>query len=164
MAARWSVLVGAVLSAAIATAAPASAGTGGPPGGPLDLGPSGLPESRTVQAIQPGVTLTQIKRGAPATDAVWVVEMSIPGGASSPDPDAPPRAIQDQATAEAFAATLTNAGFPAEAQGVLHPGAADVPAGVLGFRVRLRTTFPTQEAAAAEVARLSAAGLYGRAG
>src|SRR4051794_11848788 len=38
MAARWSVIVGALLSAAIATAAPASAGTGGPPDGPLNLG------------------------------------------------------------------------------------------------------------------------------
>jgi hypothetical protein len=163
MAARWSVIVGALLSATIATAAPASAGTGGPPDGPLNLGAPGLPESRTVQAIEPGVTLTQIKRGAPDPTAVWVVEMSIPGGASSPDPDAPPRAIQDQATAEAFAARLTDAGFAADAQSVQHPGAADVPAGVIGFRVRLHTTFATQEAAAAEVARLTAAGFTGRA-
>jgi hypothetical protein len=163
MAARWSVIVGALLCAAIATVAPASAGTGGLPHGPLDLGPPGLPESRTVQSIQPGVTLTRITRGAPDPAAVWVVEVSIPGGASSPDPDAPPRSIQDQSTAEAFAARLADAGFPAEAQSVQQPQVADVPAGVLGYRVRLRTTFPTHDAASAEVARLSAAGFPGRA-
>jgi hypothetical protein len=163
MAARWSVIVGAFLSAVIAIAAPASARTAGPPQGPLDLGPSGLPESRTVQSIQPGVTLTRITRGAPDPAAAWVVELSIPGGASSPDPDAPPRAIQDQSTAAAFAARLSDAGFPAEAQGVAQPQVADVPAGVLGYRVRLRTPFATMEAASAEVARLSAAGFSGRA-
>jgi hypothetical protein len=146
-----------------ATAAPASAGTGHGRPQLLDLGPSGLLESRTVQAIEPGVTLTRITRGAPDPAAVWVVEMNIPAGAASPDPDAPPRSIQDQSSAEAFAARLTDAGFPAEAQSVEQPNTADVPAGVLGYRVRLRATFPTQEAASAEAARLSAAGFSGRA-
>jgi len=116
-----------------------------------------------VHSIEPGVTLTRITRGTPDPAAVWVVEMNIPGGASSPDPDAPPRSIQDQASAEAFAARLTEAGFPAEAQSVHQPQTADVPAGVLGYRVRLRATFPTQAGASAEVARLSAAGFSGRA-
>jgi hypothetical protein len=116
-----------------------------------------------VQAIQPGITLTRITRGAPDPAAVWVVEMNIPGGASSPDPDAPPRSIQDQSSAETFAARLTDAGFPAQAHRVQQPQTADVPAGVLGYRVRLRATFPSQAAAAAEVARLAAAGFSGRA-
>jgi hypothetical protein len=160
-AARWIAVLVAVLCAA--TAGPAAAGTHAGPPRPLDLGPAGLPESRTVEAIQPGVTLTRITRGAPDPTAVWVVEMNIPGGASSPDPDAPPRSIQDQASAETFAARLSAAGFPAEAQSVLQPQTADVPAGVLGYRVRLRATFATQAEAAAEVARLSAAGFSGRA-
>jgi hypothetical protein len=160
MAARWAAILAVLLCAATAAAGPASAGTGD---GPLDLGPSGLPEGRTVQSIQPGVTLTRITRGAPDPAAVWVVEMNIPGGASSPDPDAPPRSIQDQSSAETFAARLSDAGFPAEAQSVEQPQTADVPAGVLGYRVRLRATFPTQAAASAEVARLSAAGFSGRA-
>jgi len=163
MAGRLLALLAALLCAASATAASASAGTGNGPPGPLDLGPAGLPESRTVQSLQPGVTLTRIVRGAPDPTAVWVVEMNIPGGASSPDPDAPPRSIQDQASAETFAARLTAAGFPADAQSVEQPQTADVPAGVLGYRVRLRATFPTQAEAAAEVARLSAAGFSGRA-
>jgi Phosphodiester glycosidase/SPOR domain len=116
-----------------------------------------------VQSIQPGVTLTRITRGAPDPGAVWVVEVNIPGGATSPDPDAPPRSIQDQPSAEAFAARLTEAGFPSEAQRVEQPQTADVPAGVLGYRVRLRAAFATQAAASAEVARLSAAGFSGRA-
>ena len=163
VAARWAAILAALLCAATAAAASASAGTGDGRPGPLDLGPSGLPESREVQSIQPGVTLTRITRGAPDPAAVWVVEVSIPGGASSPDPDAPPRSIQDQPSAEAFAARLADAGFPAEAQSVQQPQTADVPAGVLGYRVRLRATFPTQAAASAEVARLSAAGFSGRA-
>jgi Phosphodiester glycosidase len=143
-----------------AVAAPASAGT---VDRPLDLGPSGLTESREVQPIQPGVTLTRITRGAPDPAVAWVVEVNIPGGESSPDPDAPPRSIQDQSSAEVFAGRLTEAGFPAAAQAVRQAQTADVPAGVLGYRVRLRAAFPTREAASAEVARLSAAGFSGRA-
>jgi hypothetical protein len=163
MAARWAAILAALLCAATAPVASVSAGTGDGPPGPLDLGPSGLPESREVQSIQPGVTLTRITRGAPDPAVGWVVEVNIPGGASSPDPDAPPRSIQDQSSAEAFAALLTDAGFPSEAQRVQQPPTADVPAGVLGYRVRLRAAFPTQAAASAEVARLSAAGFSGRA-
>jgi hypothetical protein len=163
MAARWAAILAALLCAAAASVASASAGTGDGRPGPLDLGPSGLPESREVQSIQPGVTLTRITRGAPDPAAGWVVEVNIPGGASSPDPDAPPRSIQDQSSAEAFAARLTDAGFPSEAQTVRQPQMADVPAGVLGYRIRLRAAFGTQAAASAEVARLSAAGFSGRA-
>jgi hypothetical protein len=162
-AARCAAILAALLCAATATAASAWAwsGDGRPP--PLDLGPPGLPESREVQPIQPGVTLTRITRGAPDPAAVWVVEVNIPGGGSSPDPDAPPRSIQDQSSAEAFAARLTDAGFPSDAQRVEQPQTADVSAGVLGYRVRLRPAFPDQTAAAAEVARLTAAGFSGRA-
>src|SRR3954451_3906117 len=157
---RQTVLTAALACAAMAGAAPAWAGAGGRP---LDLGPSGLPETRTVRPIEPGVTWTQIRRGAPDPAASGVVETSIPGGPSSPDPDAPPRSIQDRATAEAFAARLTAAGFPADAQAVLQPRTADVPAGGLGYRVRLRGTLPKKDAGTAEAGRLSAAGFTGRA-
>lgn len=152
---RWVAILAAWLCAA--TAGTAWAQTG------LDLGPTDLPESRAVQPIEPGVTLTRITRGAPDPTAAWVVEMNIPGGASSPDPDAPPRSIQDAASAESFASRLTDAGFPAQAQPVQQARTADVPAGVLGDRVRLRATFATQAGAAAEVARLAAGGFSGRA-
>jgi hypothetical protein len=63
--ARWLAILAVLLCAAAATPASASAGTGGA-AGPLDLGAPGLPESRTVQSIQRGVTLTRIRR-APRT-------------------------------------------------------------------------------------------------
>ena len=67
---------------------------------PLPLGPAGLPESRTTTELAPGVTLTHIVRGAPDAGTPWVVEVSIPSTTSSPDPDAPPRSVQDRASAE----------------------------------------------------------------
>ena len=130
---------------------------------PLDLGPAGLVETRSVETVQPGVTLTRITRGAADPVVRWVVEVSIPGGSTSPDPDAPPRAVQDEASARAHAARLTAAGFPAQAQRVDQPEVADVPAGVLGWRVRLERTFASQAEASAENARLVAAGFAGRA-
>ena len=171
----WVATVGTILlGAATAVAAPASAtpaGHGAPEPAasatlaaqPLDLGPAGLAETRTVKQVEPGVTLTQITRGAPDPAVRWVVEINIPSGAGSPDPDAPPRAIQDEASAHATADALTAAGFPAEAQQVMQPAVADVPAGVLGWRVRLTTTFATQADANAAVASVTAAGFSGRA-
>jgi hypothetical protein len=130
---------------------------------PLELGPVGLGETRSVETVQPGVTLTRITRGTADPAVRWVVEVSIPGGSSSPDPDAPPRAVQDEASARAHAARLSAAGFAAQAQRVDQPAAADVPAGVLGWRVRLTQTFSSQAGASAETARLVAAGFAGRA-
>ncbi|MEO6412084.1 MAG: phosphodiester glycosidase family protein [Pedococcus sp.] len=157
--------LGTVLLAAagLAPSAGASATGAHPRQGPLDLGPAGLVETRTTEAVQPGVTLTRITRGAADPAVRWVVEVSIPGGSSSPDPDAPPRAVQDEASARAHADRLTTAGFPAQAQQVDQPAVADVPAGVLGHRVRLTQTFSTQAEASAETARLVAAGFAGRA-
>ncbi len=145
-----------------AASPPSRAGVGTAPA-PLDLGPAGLAESRTSREVQPGVTWTRIVRGAADPAVRWVVEVSIPSGSTSPDPDAPPRAIQDEASAVAFAAQLTAAGFPARAERVLQPATADVPAGELGWRVRLERTFSTQAEANAESARLRAAGFSGRA-
>jgi hypothetical protein len=153
----------ALASAPVYAASPPSrAGVGTAPA-PLDLGPAGLAESRTSREVQPGVTWTRIVRGAADPAVRWVVEVSIPSGSTSPDPDAPPRAIQDEASAVAFAAQLTAAGFPARAERVLQPATADVPAGELGWRVRLERTFSTQAEANAESARLRAAGFSGRA-
>jgi hypothetical protein len=149
-----------LLGAAAAVPHGAAAASGATP--PLDLGPAGLAETRTVQVVQPGVTHTTIRRGTADPSVRWVVEVSIPGGASSPDPDAPPRAIQDEASARTHAAKLDAAGFPAQAQQVLQPAVADVAAGVLGWRVRLTETFATKAAADAAAARLAGAGFSGR--
>lgn len=168
--APYALIAVAALCAA-ATAAPAvSAAAAGPAGAPtaqtpppLDLGPSGLTETRTVSTIEPGVTLTHIVRGMADPSVRWVVEASIPSSGTSPDPDAPPQSIQDEASAQAYATKLTAAGFPATAQRVMQPATTDVSAGVLGWRVRLDPTYGTQADASAEVAHLASAGFTSHA-
>ena len=128
----------------------------------LPLGPAGLPETRTTTTIEPGVTLTRIVRGAYDTLTPWVVELSIPATGTSPDPDAPARSVQDRASADDLVRRLDAAGFDAQSQPVTQPAVADVPAGVIGYRVRARSTFASSTDAAAYVARLKAAGFTAR--
>ncbi|MGZ4442321.1 MAG: phosphodiester glycosidase family protein [Nocardioidaceae bacterium] len=123
----------------------------------LDLGPSDLPETRSTTRLQPGVTLTRITRGSTDPALHWTLELAIPATSSSPDPDAPPRSISDQASAEAEADRLRGEGFPARVEAVQQPADADVPAGTLGYRVR-SGSYPTKQDADAANARLAAAG------
>src|SRR3954449_7693634 len=109
---------------ATATAAPAAGRPHHPPHGtehvrPLPLGERGLAETRTTRALQPGVTLTRIVRGHPDPDHVWTVEVSIPGGSTSPDPDAPPTALKDEGSAREAAAALRALGFDARVEEVV---------------------------------------------
>ncbi|MEU3659864.1 phosphodiester glycosidase family protein [Streptomyces sp. NPDC032940] len=129
----------------------------------LPLGPAGLPETRTTTTLQPGVTLTRIVRGN-ATDPSlhWTVEASIPGGDTSPDPDAPPTALKDEASADELAAALTGDGFAARVERVTTERTADYTGGTLGWRVRIGT-FTSQSAAATERTRLLSAGYTGSA-
>jgi len=131
-------------------------------GGVLPLGSPDLPETRSTTTLQPGVTLTRIVRGAFDPSTPWVVELSIPSSTSSPDPDAPPRSVQDPASAEALVQRLRAAGFAAQAQAVRQPAVADVPAGVIGYRVRLTERFTSKADADQAVAQLKAAGFSGR--
>ncbi|MEV1021318.1 phosphodiester glycosidase family protein [Streptomyces sp. NPDC050264] len=128
----------------------------------LPLGAADLTESRTTRTLQPGVTLTRIVRGAEAPALVWTVEVSIPGGATSPDPDAPPAALKDRASADALVTDLRADGFDARAEDVVTPAVADFAGGSLGWRVRVGR-FGSDTAATAERARLSAAGYTGAA-
>ncbi|MDI6516773.1 phosphodiester glycosidase family protein [Streptomyces coelicoflavus] len=129
----------------------------------LPLGPAGLPETRTTTTLQPGVTLTRIVRGNTDDPALhWTVEVSIPGGDTSPDPDAPPTALKDRASADELAAELRRDGFEARAEEVTTPATADYRGGTLGWRVRIGT-FDAQTAATAERTRLRAAGYSGSA-
>jgi hypothetical protein len=123
----------------------------------VDVGPSDLPETRRTKTIQPGVTLTRIARGASDATLFWTNEIAIPATSSSPDPDAPPRSISDRASAEAEANRLQAKGFTARVEEVDQPQTADVPAGVLGYRVRVGH-FAGQADADANKARLAAAG------
>jgi len=123
----------------------------------LPLGPRGLAETRTIETLQPGVTLTTITRGAPDPANTWTVEVAIPGGGNDPDPDAPPTAIADRAHAEGLAAGLTQAGFAPRVEDVTTPRLADFAGGSLGFRVRVGN-HPTKAAADAALAQVRAAG------
>ncbi|MEV6106487.1 phosphodiester glycosidase family protein [Streptomyces sp. NPDC051940] len=128
----------------------------------LPLGPAGLTETRTTETLQPGVTLTRIVRGADAPALTWTVELAIPGGAGSPDPDAPPTALKDQVSAQELRAELVAGGFAARAEEVVTPEVADYAGGTLGWRVRVGE-FATQTAANAERTRLRNAGYTGSA-
>ncbi|MFI7346282.1 phosphodiester glycosidase family protein [Streptomyces sp. NPDC049936] len=129
----------------------------------LPLGPGDLPETRTTTTLQPGVTLTRIVRGNAEDPALhWTVEVSIPGGDTSPDPDAPPTALKDRASADELAADLRQKGFAARVEQVRTPRTADYTGGTLGWRVRIGA-YDTQSDATAERARLTAAGYPGSA-
>lgn len=103
----------------------------------LDLGPADLPETRRTTTLQAGVTLTEIDRGTSDATPFWTNEIAIPATTTSPDPDAPPRAISDLASAQAEADRLGAKGFTPRVEEVRQPQTADVVAGVLGYRVRV---------------------------
>src|ERR1700754_2719990 len=103
----------------------------------LPLGPPDLPETRSVETLRPGVTLTTIVRGEVDPALGWTVEIAVPRGADDPDPDAPPTAIADQARARTLADALGGKGFTARVEEVTTPRVADYAGGTLGYRVRI---------------------------
>lgn len=123
----------------------------------LDLGPANLAETRSTTTVQPGVTLTEITRGESDPSLVWTLETLIPATSSSPDPSAPARVISDEASARAHADRLRAKGYQPRVERVAQPRATDVPAGTLGYRVRVGT-YPTQAAADVAKAQLAASG------
>ena len=140
-----SASAGLALVAPPATAAPLATSPATAVGRPLPLGPAGLEESRTTRTLQPGVTLTRIVRGHTDPNAVWTVEVAIPSGPGSPDPDAPPAAISDEADARATASALQAAGLDSRVEKVSTPPLADF-SGDLGWRVRVGATATRAEA------------------
>ena len=123
----------------------------------LPLGPADLPETRSVETLQPGVTLTTIVRGEADSELGWTVEIAVPRGSDDPDPDAPPTAIADQAHAQELADALSGSGFSPRVEEVTTPRLADYAGGTLGYRVRIG--FEHDKAAAdAVLARVKAAG------
>ncbi|MEU1365187.1 phosphodiester glycosidase family protein [Streptomyces sp. NPDC005803] len=149
---------------AVVGASPAPASTPPRPGTAraLPLGAVGLTETRSTRTLQPGVTLTRIVRGADAPALAWTVELAIPGGVTSPDPDAPPTALKDRASADELTADVQAAGFDARAEEVTTPAVADYAGGSLGWRVRVGL-FGSQSAATAELTRLRRDGYAGSA-
>jgi hypothetical protein len=103
----------------------------------LPLGPADLPETRTVETLQPGVTLTTVVRGEADPNLGWTVEIAVPRGSDDPDPDAPPTAIADQEHAQTLVDALGDNGFTARLEQVTTPRVADYAGGTLGYRVRI---------------------------
>lgn len=142
------------LMAILVTAGPAVSAAAGSPSDPqsvpssrhLSLGPADLAETRTTTSVQPGVTLTRITRGTTDPSLVWTLESLIPSTSTSPDPDAPPRVLSDRVSTQAQADRIRSKGFDARAEPVYQPAVADVPAGVLGYRVRVGR-YPSKHAA-----------------
>lgn len=155
-----AVLASTLLAAPASGSLPSADEQAAVTGGRLDLGPADLPETRRTTELQPGVTLTRITRGGADTSLTWTVEALIPSTPTSPDPDAPPRALSDEAAAREQADRLRAKGFEPRVEEVPRPRAADVPAGTLGYRVRIGS-FRTQDAADEEKARLAAGGESG---
>ncbi|OLF16100.1 phosphodiester glycosidase family protein [Actinophytocola xanthii] len=122
----------------------------------LPLGPADLPETRTLQVLQPGVTLTTIVRGEPDPANGWTVEVAVPGG-GGPDPDTPPTAVADREHADRLAGALRERGFAARVEEVDTRRVADHPGGTLGFRVRIGH-HAQRPAADAVLAQVRAAG------
>ncbi len=147
-----------------AAVGPSAADTPGPAAtrAALPLGPTGLNEVRTTRTLQRGVTMTTIVRGAVDPAHFWTVELSIPAGATSPDPDAPPTSLSDLPSAEALAARARTAGYSPRVEEVVTPRTADYSGGRLGWRVRIDRL--ASEAAAGELlARLVGDGFSGAA-
>jgi hypothetical protein len=153
-----AVLVSPVASSPVVFANPPQPPTAAAAG--LPLGPSDLTEQRTTSTLQRGVTLTSIVRGAVDPAAVWTVEVSIPSGPGSPDPDAPAAALSDRASADALAAKLRDAGFEPRVEEVTTSATADYAGGSLGFRVRVGRV-ATRAESDALLASLVAAGFAG---
>ena len=122
----------------------------------LPLGPADLPETRTTRLLQPGVTLTTIVRGEPDPADLWTVEVAIPGGSGSPDPDAPPTVLSGREHADSLAAELREQGFEPRVEEVTTPAVADYSGGSLGYRVRVGH-FAARPEADTELARVRAA-------
>src|SRR6266511_1903121 len=138
-------LAGLALVAPPTAAAPPALATVAALGDALPLGPAGLEETRTTRTLQPGVTLTRIVRGHTDPSAVWTVEVAIPPGPGSPDPDAPPAAIKDETDARATADKIQAAGLDPRVEKVGTPPLAAF-SGDLGWRVRVGANATKAEA------------------
>ena len=67
-------------------------------------------------------------------------------GRARPDPDAPPRALADEAAAQSQAERLAAEGNPARVEAVAQPRSVDIAGCTLGYRVRVGS-YPTKGAA-----------------
>lgn len=118
---------------------------------PLPLGSAALPESREQRTLAPGVTLTTIVRGAASPDEHWTLQVLIPG------PENSFAAFASREAAQAVADTLQEAGFAPVLRQERHSAYQDLPAGAMGYAVRVGR-YAAREEAGADMARLSGMG------
>jgi hypothetical protein len=144
-------VVVAVMSAAAGTAQAAV---------PSHVAPAaGTHETRTTQALAPGVTLTTIDRGAVSPNDYYTVNVGIPTSSDvppDPDPDAVTAVIGTRKAADAVAAQLAAAGWTGRVEPVRMPKFADAGPGLIGYRVRVGR-FTTEADATAVSAKLTTA-------
>jgi phosphodiester glycosidase/sporulation related protein len=108
----------------------------------LPLGPPRLSETRTTDALAPGITYTKIVRGHLSPDDGWTADVAI---------------VADRVAADDLAARLRAAGFDAAIERLSRPP-DDRAHGPLGYRVR-SGLFATRVEADQRVADIRAAGL-----
>ncbi|WP_327071130.1 phosphodiester glycosidase family protein [Kitasatospora sp. NBC_01302] len=137
MSRRQGVLAGLLVLIAPFTVAAAPERAAGHRG--LPLGAAGLPETRSVQRIAPGVSLTTIVRGRVSPADHWTVDVAVPTGVvpSTLDPDTPQSVLGSRANAEAIAAKLTAAGYAPAVSEQDSPAFKDFAGGPQGYVVRV---------------------------
>ncbi|MEU4573436.1 phosphodiester glycosidase family protein [Nonomuraea sp. ATR24] len=123
-------------------------------GGRLPL--SAQPVTTTVA---PGVTLTSMSLGAKDENDFWTVHVYLPHTADGPL-DKAATALGPREIADRVAAAVRGKGYEPRVEEVVTPAYADRPAGTLGWTVRVGRHATSAEAAA-ELARLRAAGFAG---
>jgi Phosphodiester glycosidase/SPOR domain len=111
----------------------------------LPLGRSDLAETRTVEQVASGVTLTTIKRGNVSPADFWTVTAAF---------------FPDRAAADSLAARLTAAGFAPRVEQVNGRAMDDPQEGPVGFQVRVGASHVQAEMTALAT-RLTAAGFAG---
>jgi exopolysaccharide biosynthesis protein len=117
----------------------------------LPLGKGTLPENRTQVTLAPGVTLTTITRGTASADEHWVILVSTANsGAFS-------SVLSSRDQASQGAARLKEAGLVAEVREERNPEYQDLPAGVIGYSVRVGT-YSARDAAKTDMAAISGLG------
>jgi exopolysaccharide biosynthesis protein len=117
----------------------------------LPLGNNMLPESRTQTSIAPGVTFTTITRGTVSKDEHWTIGVLIPIA----DDSFSMLASRDRALQ--VVANLATSGFMSEIHEERNPDYQDLPAGILGYGVRVGT-YASRDDAGADIIKLSGMG------
>ena len=117
----------------------------------LPLGRDSLTESRTQTTLAPGVTLTTITRGTASKDEHWTLSILIPGSGPSGS------MLASREQAQQVVAKLAESGLKPEIHEERNPEYIDLPAGTLGYSVRVGA-YATRDDAKADMSALSGLG------